>query len=196
MRSWIKKFLTLTLALLLVFSCTGCNLLKKDKPLSQWDYFEEYASYILYTTDPEHKDYEAWKGWGHIRDSVGLRVGIRNHDIITTKEDLSPSIMKNYYEFSITPYWEKIDQIIVKGFTIDVGSMYTQTIEFELYKGSTYVSNCTITVNAGDLTTLKFNFAPLTWYTGQTGSINIRLKEPNLVKSYTLENLKMDIVKK
>jgi len=194
MRSIVKKLLTLTLATMLVFSCTGCNLFNKDKPLSQWDYFQEYAWYSLYTTDPEHKDYEAWQGWGIIRDSVSEKsaYGIRNNDIVFKNEDIEEDVLKQYYCVNFRPT-EKIDQIVLKGFSVDIGSLTTQGLTFRMEIGDRYIGTYVTNVVAGQLTTLNFTFAEQTWSTGSKLAIFLVLQSPNLVKSYTLENLKMDI---
>lgn len=196
MRKAVKKLLTLTLAVLLVFSCTGCNLFNKDKPLSQWDYFSEYVGYSLYTTDPEHKDYEEWEGWGVIKDTViNHNYSIRNNDIVFTNEDISETLLKQFYSFSIRPT-EKVDQIVLKSFSVDIASLTTQKLSFKVKIGDRNIGTYETNVVAGQLTTMNFHFAEQKWDTGSKLGINFYLQDCNLVKPYIFLNLKMNIARR
>lgn len=195
MRSWIKKLLTLTLAILLVFSCIGCNKNNTgNEELNQWDYFEEWGWYSLYTLDEKHKDYEKWQGWGVITDTVYTDYLLRSR-VPFEKEDLTPTIVRNFYELVIRPT-TRVSEIILNKFSIDVGSLTNQNIRFSVYIGSTYIKDVEIDAVAGELTTMEVVFSPKTWETGSKLAIFLRLKYPSLVEPYTLKNLTMDIEKK
>ena len=194
----MKKFLTIILAFLLVFSCIGCKGIgTENEELNQWDYFEEWGWYSLYTTDENHKDYEKWQGWGVIRDTVYTDYLLKSRvGLDFTKEDLSPTIVRNFYELVIRPT-AIVDRIVLKSFSLDVGSLVNDRIKFAIYIGSTYIKTIEIYTIAGELVTLDSGFiGDLRWDTGSKLAIFIRLKEPNLVEPYTLKNLKMNIEKK
>lgn len=198
MKRTIKSLLTITLAILLVFSCIGCkNSNTESKELDQWDYFQEWGRYSLYTLDETHKDYNWGQGWGVITDTVYTDYLLKSRvGLDFTKEDLSPTIVRNIYELVIPPTL-RVGEIILKSFSIDVGSLVNDRIEFNLYIGTTFIKTVEVNTIAGDLVTLESGYiGDLKWETGSKQALFLRLKAPNLVEPYTLKNLKMNIERK
>lgn len=178
------------MVVLLVFSCIGCkNSNTGSKELDQWDYFSEFVEYSLYTTDETHKDYNWGQGWGVIRDTVYLSYSIK-------RISSSISIVRSLYELKIM-VTENIHKIELQSFEIDVLSVATDEIRWDMYFGSTFIKDVEVNTIAGELVTLDSGFiGDLKWDTGSKLAIFIRLKEPNLVEPYTLKNLKMNIERK
>ena len=152
MKRAIKSLLTITLAILLVFSCIGCkNSNTGSKELDQWDYFSEFVEYSLYTTDETHKDYNWGQGWGVIRDTVYLDYSIK-------RASSSISTVKRYYEIIIS-VTENIHKIILNSFEVDVLSVATDEIRWDMYIGSTFIKTVEVNTIAGDFATMKVVFS-------------------------------------
>ena len=201
MRSWIKKLLTLTLAVLLVFSCIGCNKNNTgNEELNQWDYFSEYVNYQLYTMDETHKDYVKWQGYGVILDSYSEFSVKRNGMIDATTGKPLGSWGKNYSYFSISPT-EQTHLIRLNDVAFDMVVEQDCRIKFEMYQGGkkNYIIPYEINAKASEVNRVRIKITDgWVWEQGSKIAVFLDLKNPLQVREtkYKIGNMVLDIEKK
>jgi len=185
MRSIVKKLLTLTLAILLVFSYIGCNKNNTgNKELNQWDYFSEFISYSLYTVDENHKDYIKSQGWGQVVGSQS------EYSIKRVSSALGGC--NNYYYLCLTPIKEKSTQIEITRIEFDVYVERERNFRFKISFGSEELRVVRLDCYPNQANKISVEFyGEIFWETASVKSVFFSLIEPNWIgnNKYIFKNM-------